>query len=130
MRFSIPLITFDSFCLLLRHKMSSLLNATLHVEPLAGLHVQLAGLPVLRSLLHRLKPTAALRHFDTEVHRHILDLSETQSITLRHERAQPLNLEMPPEYGLPPTPVMWSYIPGHLRSQLPQPHLSSHFRHR
>ena len=101
MCFSIPLITFDSFCLLLRHKMSSLLNATLHVEPLAGLHVQLAGLPVLRSLLHRLKPTAALRHFDTEVHRHILDLSETQSITLRHERAQPLNLEMPPEYGLP-----------------------------
>ena len=101
MRFSIPLITFDSFCLLLRHKMSSLLNATLHVEPLAGLHVQLAGLPVLWSLRHRLKPTAALRHFDTEVHRHILDLSETQSITLRHERAQPLNLEMPPEYGLP-----------------------------
>src|SRR5215813_6710695 len=36
MRFNIPLITFDSFCLLLRHKTYSLLNATLHVERLLG----------------------------------------------------------------------------------------------
>ena len=36
MRFNIPLITFDSFCLLLRHKTYSLLNATLHVERSLG----------------------------------------------------------------------------------------------
>ena len=39
MRFGIPLITFDSFCLLLRHKTYSLLSVTPHVERLAGLHV-------------------------------------------------------------------------------------------
>ena len=39
MRFGIPLITFDSFCLLLRHKTYSLLSVIPHVERLAGLHV-------------------------------------------------------------------------------------------
>ena len=122
-RFSIPLITFDSFCLLLRHKTYSLLSATPHVERLAGLHVQSVGLPVLRSIRHHLKPTtAALQHFGTEARRHVLDLSATQVITLRHEREQPLDLDMQPRYvilrhaghmlgcGL--------YTPGRLRSQL------------
>ena len=59
----IPLITFDSFCLLLRHKTYSLLSATRHIERLAGLHVQSVGLPVLRSIHHHLKPTmAVLQH--------------------------------------------------------------------
>ena len=36
MRLNIPLITFDNFCLLLRHKTYSLLNTTLHVERSLG----------------------------------------------------------------------------------------------
>ena len=69
MRFSIPLITFASFYLLLRHKTYSLLHTTLHVERLTGLHVQSAGLPVLRSIRHHLKPTANLHHFGSEARR-------------------------------------------------------------
>ena len=125
MRFSIPLITFDSFCLLLRHKTYSLLSATPHIERLAGLHVQSVGLPVLRSIRHHYKPTTAvLQHFGTEARRHVLDLSETQIVILLHEREQPLQLNIQPGYvilrhaghilscGL--------YTPGRLRSQLPQ----------
>ncbi len=124
-RFGILLITFDSFCLLLRHKTYSLLNATPHVERLAGLQVHSVGLPVLRSIRHHLKPTtAALQHFGTEARRHVLDLSETQVVTLLREREQPLHLDIQPGYvilrhaghilgcGL--------YTPGRLRSQLPQ----------
>ena len=129
-RFGIPLITFDSFCLLLRHKTYSLLSATLHVERLAGLHVQSVGLPVLRSIRHHLKPTtAALQHFGTEVCRHVLDLSATQVITLRHEHAQPLDLDMQPGYMiLRHAGHMLSgglYTPGRLRSQLPQQSVAS-----
>jgi hypothetical protein len=63
-------------------------------------------------------------HFGPEARRHGLVLSETQVITLLHEREQPLDLEMQPGYvilrhagrilgcGL--------YAPGCLRSQLPQ----------
>ena len=88
-RFGIPLITFDNFCLLLRHKTYSLLSATLQVERLAGLQVHAVGLPVLRSIRHHLKPTtSALQHFGTEARRHILDLSETQVVTLLREREQ------------------------------------------
>src|SRR4029450_5594489 len=64
MRFGIPLITFDGFCLLLRHKTYSLLRATPHVERLAGLQVHSVGVPVLRGIRHHLKPTtAALQYF-------------------------------------------------------------------
>jgi hypothetical protein len=51
MRFNIPLITFDNFCLLLRHKTYSLLNATT-CRALTGLHVLPAGLPVRWSIHH------------------------------------------------------------------------------
>jgi len=124
-RFGIPLITFASFCLLLRHKTYCLLSVTSHIERLAGLQVHSVGLPVLRSIRHHLKPTtAALQYFGVEARRHVLDLSETQVITLLHEREQPLDLDMQPGYvilrhaghilgcGL--------YTPGRLRSQLPQ----------
>lgn len=124
-RFGIPLITFAGFCLIRRHKTYSLLRATPHVERLAGLHVHAVGLPVLRSIRHHLKPTtAALQQFGTAASRHILDLSETQVITLLREREQPLHLDIQPGYvilqhnghilgcGL--------YTPGRLRSQLPQ----------
>jgi hypothetical protein len=80
---------------------------------------------VLQSIRHHLKPTtAALQHFGTEARRHVLDLSATQVITLRHEREQPLDRDMQPGYvilrhadhmlgcGL--------YTPGRRRSQLPQ----------
>ena len=124
-RFGIPLITFDSFCLLLRHKTYSLLSATPPIERLAGLYVQSVGLPVLRSIRHHLKPTtAALQHFGTEACRHVLDLSETQIVTLRHEREQPLDLNIQPGYViLRHAGHMLScglYTPGRLRSQLPQ----------
>ena len=125
MRFGIPLITFDGFCLLLRHKTYSLLSATSHVGRLTGLQVHSVGLPVLRSIRHHLKPTtAALQHFGTEARRHVLDLSLTQVITLLREREQSLYLDIQPGYvilrhaghilgcGL--------YTPGRLRSQLPQ----------
>jgi NOL1/NOP2/fmu family ribosome biogenesis protein len=125
MRFGIPLITFDGFCLLLRHKTYSLLSATPHVERLAGLQVHSVGLPVLRGIRHHLKPTtAALQYFGTEARRHVLDLSETQVVTLLRDREQPLHLDIQPGYvilchaghilgcGL--------YTPGRLRSQLPQ----------
>ena len=124
-RFGIPLITFDSFSLLLHHKTYSLLSATPYVERLAGLHVHAVGLPVLRSIRHHLKPTtAALQYFGTEARRHVLDLSETQVVTLLREREQPLHLDIQPGYvilrhaghilgcGL--------YTPGRLRSQLPR----------
>ena len=123
--FGIPLIIFENFFLILRHKTYSLLRATPHVEQLAGLHVHSVGLPVLRSIRHHLKPTtAALQHFGTAARRHVLDLSETQIVTLLREREQPLQLDIQPGYvilrhaghilgcGL--------YTPGRLRSQLPQ----------
>ena len=70
-RFGIPLITFDSFCLLLRHKTYCLLSVTSHIERLAGLQVHSVGLPVLRSIRHHLKPTtAALQYFGVEARRH------------------------------------------------------------
>ena len=82
MRFGIPLITFDNFCLLLRHKTYSLFSATPHVERLAGLQVQSAGLPVLRIMRNHLKPTTvALQRFGLQATRHVLDLSEAQVIT-------------------------------------------------
>ena len=125
-RFGIPLITFESFCLLLRHKTYSLLRTTNHIERLAGLQVHSVGLPVLRSIRHHLKPTtAALQYFGTEARRHVLDLSLSQVVTLLREREQPLHLDIQPGYvilrhaghilgcGL--------YTPGRLRSQLPQP---------
>jgi NOL1/NOP2/fmu family ribosome biogenesis protein len=124
-RFGIPVITFDNFCLLLRHKTYCLLHATPHLEQLAGLHIQAVGLPVLRSIRHHLKPTtAALQRFGSHACRHVLDLSETQLMTLLHEREQPLHLDIQPGYvilrhaghilgcGL--------YTPDRLRSQLPQ----------
>jgi NOL1/NOP2/fmu family ribosome biogenesis protein len=124
-RFGIPLTTFDNICLILRHKTYSLLSATPYIERLAGLQVQSVGLPVLRSIRHHLKPTtAALQRFGSQACRHVLDLSETQIITLLHEREQPLHLDIQPGYvilrhaghilgcGL--------YTPGRLRSQLPQ----------
>jgi len=125
MCFGIPLITFDDFCLLLRHKTYSLLSATPHVERLAGLQVRSAGLPVLRNIHHHLKPTTtALQYFGTEARHHVLDLSESQVVTLLRDREQPLHLDIHPGYvilrhagqilgcGL--------YTPGRLRSQLPQ----------
>jgi len=124
-RFDIPLIIFENFFLILRHKTYSLLHATPHVEQLAGLHIHSVGLPVLRSIRHHLKPTtAALQHFGTAARRHVLDLSETQIVTLMREREQLLHLDIQPGYvilrhaghilgcGL--------YTPGRLRSQLPQ----------
>ena len=124
-RFGIPLITFDNFCLILHHKTYSLLSTTLHIESLAGLQVHSVGLPVLRSIRNHLKPTtAALQRFGSQARRHVLDLSETQIVTLLREREQPLHLDMQPGYvilrhaghilgcGL--------YTPGRLRSQLPQ----------
>ena len=124
-RFGIPLITFESFFLILRHKTYSLLRATPHIEQVAGLHVHAVGLPILRRIRHHLKPTtAALQHFGTAARRHVLDLSEPQIVTLLREREQPLHLDIQPGYvilrhaghilgcGL--------YTPGRLRSQLPQ----------
>jgi hypothetical protein len=69
-RFGIPLITFDSFCLLLRHKTYSLLSATRHIERLAGLHVQSVGLPVLRSIHHHFKPTMAVLQHCSQLPQH------------------------------------------------------------
>jgi hypothetical protein len=124
-RFGIPLITFDGFCLLLRHKTYSLLSATSHIGRLTGLQVHSVGLPVLRSIRHHLKPTtAALQYFGTEARRHVLDLSEIQVVTLLRDREQLLHLDIQPGYvilrhaghilgcGL--------YTPGRLRSQLPR----------
>ena len=124
-RFGIPLITFDSFCLLLRHKTYSLLSTTPHIERLARLQVHSVGLPVLRGIRHHLKPTtAALQYFGPAARRHVLDLSEAQIVTLLRDREQPLHLDIQPGYvilrhaghilgcGL--------YTPGRLRSQLPQ----------
>ena len=125
MRFGIPLITFDGFCLLLRHKTYSLLSATSHIGRLVGLQVHSVGLPVLRSIRHHLKPTTtALQYFGTEARRHVLDLSELQVVTLLRDREQLLHLDIQPGYvilrhaghilgcGL--------YTPGRLRSQLPR----------
>ena len=124
-RFGIPVTTFDNLCLLLRHKTYCLLSTTPHLERLARLHIQSVGLPVLRSIRYHLKPTtAALQRFGSHACRHVLDLSETQVVTLLHEREQPLRLDIQPGYvilrhagailgcGL--------YTPGRLRSQLPQ----------
>ena len=124
-RFGMPLSAFDDLCLLLRHKTYSLLSSTKHVERLAGLQVQSAGLPVLRSIRNHRKPTTvALQRFGSQATRHVLDLSEAQVSTLLHEREQPLQLDIQPGYvilrhagrilgcGL--------YTPGRLRSQLPQ----------
>ena len=81
MRFGIPLITFDSFCLILPHRTYSPLHPTLHVERLAGLQVHAAGLPVFRSIRHHRKlTTAPLHRFGSEARHHILDLSETQVV--------------------------------------------------
>ena len=124
-RFGIPLITFDSFYLILRHKTYSLLSTAPHLERLAGLQVRSVGLLVLRSIRNHLKPTtAALQCFGSQARRHVLDLSKTQIVTLLCEREQPLHLDIQPGYvilrhaghilgcGL--------YTPGRLRSQLPQ----------
>ncbi len=124
-RFGILLTAFDDLCLLLHHKTYTLLSTSSHIERLAGLQVQSAGLPVLRIIRHHLKPTTvALQRFGSQARRHVLDLSEAQVITLLHEREQPLQLDIQPGYviichaghilgcGL--------YTPGRLRSQLPQ----------
>ena len=124
-RFGISLTVFDDLCLLLRHRIYSLLSATPYVERLAGLQVHSAGLPVLRIIRHHLKPTTvALQRFGSQAMRHVLDLSAAQVLTLLHEREQPLQLDIQPGYvilrhadhilgcGL--------YTPGRLRSQLPQ----------
>jgi hypothetical protein len=122
MCFNIPLITFDSFCLLLRHKAYNLLSATLHVEQLAGLPLQFVSLSVLRSMRQHRKLMAVLQHFGTKAPHRVLDLSETRVITLQRECKQPLDLKMQPGYmilrhaghilgcGL--------YTPGRLRSEL------------
>jgi hypothetical protein len=124
-RFGIPLTAFDDLCLLRRHKTYDLLSASPHAERLAGLQVHSAGLPVLRIIRHHLKPTTvALQRFGSQAIRHVLDLSEAQVIALRHEREQPLQLDIQPGYvilrhaghilgcGL--------YTPDRRRSQLPQ----------
>ena len=69
-RFGIPLITFASFYLLLRHKTYSLLSATRHIERLAGLHVQSVGLPELRSVHHHFKPTMAVLQHCSQLPQH------------------------------------------------------------
>jgi NOL1/NOP2/fmu family ribosome biogenesis protein len=125
-RFGIPLTAFDGLCLLLQHKTYTLCSMTPYLEQLARLRVHAVGLPVLRHIRHHLKPTtAALQRFGSQASRHVLDLSDSQVVTLLHEREQPLHLDIQPGYvilrhaghilgcGL--------YTPGRLRSQLPQP---------
>lgn len=116
---------FDGLCLLRRHKLYSLCSATPHLERLAVLQVQSVGLPVLRLIRHHLKPTTvALQRFGNQATCHVLDLSDSQVMTLLQAREQPLHLDIQPGYvilrhaghilgcGL--------YTPGRLRSQLPQ----------
>jgi hypothetical protein len=124
-----PLTAFEHSCVLLRHKVYSLCNATPHLARLASLKVQAVGLPMLRIMRHTLKPTTvALQRFGHLASRHIVDLSESQVLTLLHERTQSLHLDIAPGYvilrhtghilgcGL--------YTPGCLHSQLPH-HASS-----
>jgi NOL1/NOP2/fmu family ribosome biogenesis protein len=124
-RFGIPLTAFDDFYLLLRHKIYTLCSATPHLERLAMLQVHSVGLPVLRIIRQHLKPTtAALHRFGSQATCHVLDLSDSQVVTLLHEREQPLHVDIQPGYvilrhagqmlgcGL--------YTPGRLRSQLPR----------
>ena len=100
------------------------------MERLAVLQVQSIGLPVLRIMRHHLKPTtAALQRFGSQATCHVLNLSDYQVVALLRTRAQSLHLDIQPGYvilrhaghilgcGL--------YVPGCLRSQLPQHAIAS-----
>jgi NOL1/NOP2/fmu family ribosome biogenesis protein len=79
-RFGIPDHAFEPFSLLDRGKVYVLLSRLAPVEAIYSLRLQNAGLPILRKMPTRLKPTtAAIQRFGPQATQHIVDMTADQA---------------------------------------------------
>jgi NOL1/NOP2/fmu family ribosome biogenesis protein len=78
-RFGIPYDIFESFALLDRGKVYTLLSGAAPAAAIYSLKLQNAGLPMLRKMPTHLKPTtAAIQRFGPYATKHIVDISAEQ----------------------------------------------------
>jgi hypothetical protein len=123
-RFGIPLRAFETYHVLERRHGYVVLPKSARVEDIASFKVQNTGLPILRKMLHHLKPTtAALQRFGTHATRHVVDLTPAEMNVLLREQESHVPMALQPGYVLLRCEGhllgCGIYTPGRLRSLIP-----------
>lgn len=115
---------FDAYHVLERRHGYVVLPKSARVDDIASFQVQNTGLPILRKMLHHLKPTtAALQRFGKDATRHVVDLTSAEMIVLLREQETRVEMDLHPGYVL----LRYEghllgcgiYTPGRLRSLIP-----------
>jgi NOL1/NOP2/fmu family ribosome biogenesis protein len=93
-RFGIPLGVFEGFILLERPQAYWLMTQSPHVEKLTGLKIRSTGIPVLRKIKQRLKPTtAAIQTFGSTASKNVVTLDRRKLSRLL--KPTPLRISLP-----------------------------------
>jgi NOL1/NOP2/fmu family ribosome biogenesis protein len=97
-RFGIDLSAFDGFILFERPQAFWLLSDSPHLRELAHLRIRTTGIPVLRKIQHRLKPTtSAIQIFGATAVRNVVDLRPEQVLHIL--KGGGMNLDLPLSSG-------------------------------
>ncbi|NIQ37769.1 MAG: hypothetical protein GTN81_04170 [Proteobacteria bacterium] len=98
-RFGLGLSVFEGFTLLESPRTFWLLTGSSHIERLRDIKVHTAGVPILRKMKQRLKPTTtALQIFGGEAKTGIIQLDNEQLTTLLRYNEIPLSFTITPGY--------------------------------